>query len=238
MTQQFPNPSQGDQARSTGSNEAPDLPPPVGDVSVATPPPAQSMSAPSPPTVQALSTPAVVTVGAVAGQVAEYIEIPGKGAVKMASMTQRLIARVLDGVILSVALGVTMGLGIVLFTAAVSVDDGSGGAAGMGFLGFLGLMFVAVLLVCVYEAVMVGLWGATVGKMILKVKVVKPRHGGAPGIGAGTVRFLIPGVCSLIPVVGWIGTIACYLSPTFDPTERRQGWHDKVANTIVVSTAV
>lgn len=202
------------------------------------PAPESNYSAPSPNAVPASSVPGVVGVGSVAGQVAEYIEIPGKGAVKMASMTQRLIARILDGVVLSVVLGILMGIAIAIIAGAASVDDGSGTAAGVGFLGFIGLITLAMIIVYAYEAVMVGFWGATVGKMIMKVKVVKPRNGEVPGIGAGIVRYLIPGLCALVPFVGWLGTLACYVSPTFDNSGRRQGWHDKVANTVVVTTAV
>ncbi|GAA1309598.1 RDD family protein [Brachybacterium tyrofermentans] len=215
MTQQFQEPGQ------TGS-----------------PAPAGAYSASSPNMVPAQSAPGVVGVGSVAGQVAEYIEIPGRGAVKMAAMSQRLIARILDGVILGIVLGILMGVAIALIAAAASVEDGSGAAAGVGFLGFLGLMTLAMVLVYAYEAVMIGFWGATVGKMIMKVKVVKPRDGNAPGIGSGIVRYLIPGICALIPFIGWLGTLACYVSPTFDSSGRRQGWHDKVANTVVVSTSV
>lgn len=199
--------------------------------------PASNYSAPSPNTVPASSTPGVVGVGSVAGQVAEYIEIPGKGAVKMASMTNRLIARILDGVVLGIAITIFMVLAFAILAGVASVDDGSGDAVGVGFLGFMGLMTLAIAIVYAYEAVMIGFWGATVGKMVMKVKVVKPRNGDVPGIGAGLVRYLIPGLCALIPFIGWIGTVVCYVSPTFDSTGRRQGWHDKVANTVVVSTA-
>lgn len=220
MTQQFQDPSQQQAAQEPGNSAQ-----------------AGAYSAPSPNAVPASSTPGVVGVGSVAGQVAEYIEIPGKGAVKMASMTQRLLARLLDGVILGIVLGILMGIAVAIMAGAASVDDGTGSAAGVGFLGMLGMMSLAMVLVYAYEAVMIGFWGATVGKMIVKVKVVKPRNGEAPGIGSGIVRYLIPGVCALIPFVGWLGTLACYVSPTFDNSGRRQGWHDKVANTVVVTSA-
>lgn len=201
------------------------------------PAPAGSYSAPSPSpgSVPVSSAPGVVGVGSVAGQVAEYIEIPGKGAVKMASMTQRLIARILDGVVLGILLGILMAIAIAIIAGAASVDDDT--VAGVGLLGFLGLMTLSMVIVYAYEAVMIGFWGATVGKMIMKVKVVKPRNGEVAGIGSGIVRYLIPGLCALVPFVGWIGTLACYVSPTFDNSGRRQGWHDKVANTVVVTTA-
>lgn len=220
MTQQFQDPNQQNDPQQAG---------------YASPP--SGYSAPSPNAVPASSAPGVVGVGSVAGQVAEYIEIPGKGAVRMASMTSRLVARIIDAVILGVVLTVFMVLAFLILAGAASVDDGSGGATGVGFLGFLGLMTLSMVIVYAYEAVMIGFWGATVGKMIMKVKVVKPRDGEVPGIGSGLVRYLIPGLCALIPFVGWIGTVVCYVSPTFDSTGRRQGWHDKVANTIVVSTA-
>lgn len=191
----------------------------------------------SPNVAPASVHPGVVGVGQVAGQVAEYIEIPGKGAVRLASMSQRLFARILDSVVIGIVMTIIMVLGMTIFAASASVDSGDGSAAGLGLLGFLGLLTFALVLVYAYEAVMIGFWGATVGKMIMKVKVIKPRNGEAPGLGSGIVRYLIPGLCAMIPFVGWLGTVLCYVSPTFDNTGRRQGWHDKVANTVVVSTS-
>lgn len=185
-----------------------------------------------------------VPAGSVAGAVAEFIDIPGKGAVRLASISQRFLARLIDGVLLSIVISIVFAIGMAIFVGGVSssVDEygNTTNDTGIG-IGFGGLMlfgFLGMVILYAYEAVMVGFWGATLGKMIMKAKVVKPRDGAVPGIGAGIVRYLIPGLCAFIPFIGWIGTVLCYLSVTFDSSGRRQGWHDKVANTVVVSTAV
>jgi uncharacterized RDD family membrane protein YckC len=186
-----------------------------------------------------------VPSGSVAGAVAEYIDIPGRGAVRLASVSQRFLARLIDSVILGVVITIILSIGMAIFIGGLSTtsfdesgNPTSGTGAGIGFGAIFLCGFIAIVILYAYEAVMIGFWGATLGKMIMKVKVVKPRNGSVPGIGAGVVRYLIPGVCALIPFIGWIGTLLCFLSVTFDSSGRRQGWHDKVANTVVVSTAV
>jgi uncharacterized RDD family membrane protein YckC len=197
-------------------------------------------AAPNPYAAQSATVPA----GSVAGAVAEYIDIPGKGAVRLASVSQRFLARLIDGVILGIVITIVLTLGSLIFIGGLSasIDENgnttNGAGAGIGIGAFFLFGFLAIVILYAYEAVMIGFWGATLGKMIMKVKVVKPRNGAIPGIGAGIVRYLIPGLCALIPFIGWIGTLLCYLSVTFDSSGRRQGWHDKVANTVVVSTGV
>jgi uncharacterized RDD family membrane protein YckC len=34
--------------------------------------------------------------------------------------------------------------------------------------------------------------------------------------------------------VSWLGQLLIYLSPFLDSTGKRQGWHDKLAKTIVI----
>lgn len=199
----------------------------------------------SPNVVPASASPGVVGVGTVANQVAEYIEVPGHGAVRLASISQRLVARLLDSVIIAVVSGILLTLLAVVSSLIVTTDDGSGNAVLGGFAIFIVGALVIVVIAAVYEVVMIGLWGATLGKMIMKVKVVKPRNGEVPGIGAAFMRVLIPaGVTFLLslipfigPLIGGFGAIICYLSATFDSSGRRQGWHDKVANTVVTTSA-
>lgn len=197
--------------------------------------PSGATAAPNGSTIPSSSQPGVVGVGSVAGPVAEYIDIPGKGAVQLASMSSRLIARLIDSVLLSVVSIILFVLAIAIFAGLLGVDDSgdSAGAFTLFVIFFAPLYFVALYL---YEAVMIGVKGATVGKMVMKIKAVKPRNGQVPGLGAGFVRFLIPGLCGLIPFIGGLGSLVCLISPTFDSSGRRQGWHDKVANTVVVSS--
>jgi uncharacterized RDD family membrane protein YckC len=68
---------------------------------------------------------------------------------------------------------------------------------------------------------------ATPGKMLLEMKIVDATTGGAPGAGRLVLRYVGYIVCVLSLCIG-------FLWIAFD--KRRQGWHDKMANTIVVMT--
>jgi uncharacterized RDD family membrane protein YckC len=86
------------------------------------------------------------------------------------------------------------------------------------------LLWAAVL---AYPPVFDGLWGQTIGKRVMHIRVVGERTGQPIGVGLGVVRYLVL----------WISTIPLYigyLSPLFDSTKRLQGWHDKAAGDVVV----
>lgn len=68
---------------------------------------------------------------------------------------------------------------------------------------------------------------ATPGKLMLDMKIVDATTGGNPGAGRLVLRYIGYIVCVLSFCIGffWIA---------FD--RRKQGWHDKMANTLVVMT--
>lgn len=75
-----------------------------------------------------------------------------------------------------------------------------------------------------YEILMIGLLGRTLGKMIVRAKVVRAADGRRPGIVKAVIRYLtlnIPLICPLVR-----------LSPSFYDT--RRGWHDRAASTVVI----
>lgn len=79
----------------------------------------------------------------------------------------------------------------------------------------------------VYFTIMTGRYGATLGKMLLKLKVVRE--------DMGRVSY---GTAALRETVGkFLSTIACligYIWAGFD--YRKQAWHDKIAHTFVIIT--
>ena len=82
----------------------------------------------------------------------------------------------------------------------------------------------------VIGAVVIGFWrycGATPGKIALAVKIVDARTGGAPSTGRLVLRFLAYFVSAFPLYLGflWIAV-----------DRRKQGWHDKIARTIVVNS--
>jgi len=158
------------------------------------------------------------------------VGVPGN----VASMGKRLGARLIDSVIGSV---IVYGLGFLLIGGAASTvqtDETGQVTSGLGTL-FGALIIwglVAFAFGLLYELIMIALKGATLGKMALGIKVIREADGQIPGWGPSGVRYLIQVAGSLVCGLGlWV----VWLSPFFDNTGRQQGWHDKVAKTLVVN---
>ncbi|MFJ6695961.1 RDD family protein [Streptomyces sp. NPDC091272] len=172
-----------------------------------------------------------------------YINVAGLGTVELATMGRRLGARLLDGVAIGIVYGIFTAIGVAgMFGASKSVDEcgtymdpGYESCINDASAGIVATLFAAMavlfLITLLYEWLMVSIWGATLGKMVLGVKVVKENTGQAPGLGAGFIRWIIPMVGAFLC---YIGAILVYLSPFFDNSGKLQGWHDRAGGTIVI----
>ena len=128
----------------------------------------------------------------------------------------RAAASIIDTIWQLVLLG---GLGWVLFGEAIMAEDPFTGGPAM-------LLFQYVL----PAIIIIGFWtyySATPGKMLFGLKVVRASDGSNIGIGRGIGRYLGYMLSTIVLFLGfiWIG---------FD--KRKQGWHDKLAGTVVVKT--
>lgn len=170
------------------------------------------------------------------------------GPVKIATMGQRFLARLIDSVIVGVVVTLAMVLGMAgalgmakntsdcmqysYGTSAYSscISDQQAAAGGI-LTAMLGTLAVVAAFNLLYEWLMVGLAGATFGKMAMGLRVVKEADGQLPGLGGGFIRFIIPIVGAILC---YIGAILVYLSPFFDNSGKLQGWHDRAAGTLVI----
>ncbi len=164
------------------------------------------------------------------------VDIPGVGAVQVASVGQRILARLIDGAIYFVVYLILMGIGVSeLVSSSHSVTDQYGNTisepSGAGMAGYFAIVGTLALVSFLYEWLMVGLVGATLGKMALSLKVVNENTGAVLGLGGSFVRWVIPFVGSF---VCGIGQLVVYLSVLFDNSGRLQGWHDKMAHDLVI----
>jgi uncharacterized RDD family membrane protein YckC len=87
-----------------------------------------------------------------------------------------------------------------------------------------------VLFTLIVGIAVVGFWrycGATPGKLAVGLKIVDARTGGAPATGRLVLRFVAYLVSALPLYLGflWAGV-----------DRRKQGWHDKIAGTIVINS--
>ena len=161
------------------------------------------------------------------------VDVPGAGTVKIATFGQRLLARLIDSVIVGVVFGIFYAIGLgALFTGTTTDARGNPVPTTFGLGTFFLFMGVAVIFTLLYEVTMVALRGQTLGKMAMGLKIILQQSGQIPGWGPSFVRWIIPAVAGF---VCGIGQILVYLSPLFDNSGRFQGWHDKAANDLVIS---
>jgi uncharacterized RDD family membrane protein YckC len=142
-------------------------------------------------------------------------------AVLLASIGQRAAARVLDTIVL-----VAIVLPFVYGTLRDVIDDPEGAVIPL----WVNVLLATVSLV--YDWGLVWWRGQTLGKMLLKVRVVDV-EGGRPGFSRAGIRAAVPTAVQLVPYgVGGILLLVVYLWAVLDPN--RQGLHDKAAGTLVV----
>ncbi|WP_341258024.1 MULTISPECIES: RDD family protein [Gordonia] len=166
-----------------------------------------------------------------------YVDIVGLGRVQVADIGKRFLARLIDGVIYGVIYGIMFGVGAASIVAdPIECSTNSFGTTtcdggGAGVMGFFVVMLLAMAFGLLYEWLMIGIKGATLGKMAMHIKVVDQLSGQPIGLGRAFVRQIIPFAGA---IACYVGAIVVYLSPLFDNSGRMQGWHDKAANDLVI----
>ena len=152
------------------------------------------------------------------------------GAVEYMGFWVRLLAAIVDALVVGVIQAALTPLLLGPLGFLIALDRGGApflpprmGVVEWAILAGLGP--VRLLVGWVYHTLFVGLMGATPGKMLLGMQVVDGQ-GNVPGLGRAALRETIGKFVS--SVVFFLG----YLWIAWD--ERKQGWHDKLADTYVV----
>lgn len=159
--------------------------------------------------------------------------------VPLAEWWKRLVAAIIDNVIIGIPANI---LGSILLGSlfalepAVVVDPNTGfttvNSAGF-FATFLaawgGFLLVYFAITAAYYIFLHSSRGQTVGKMVMKIKVVDEATGELIPAGRAGVRW---GVGALLSLLCGIGGLLDGLWPLWDP--KRQALHDKPAKTLVV----
>jgi len=158
------------------------------------------------------------------------VDIPGRGPVKLATTGQRVLARVADVVIVGVVIVILLAVGL---GSLAGSSDANGNPGSIGIASFLSTLLLILVVALAYEVVLVAIRGATLGKQLVGIKVVRSADGAIPGWGPSLVRWVVPAAASFI--CGLLELVV-YSSFLFDSTGRMQGWHDKAAGTLVVSS--
>jgi uncharacterized RDD family membrane protein YckC len=146
----------------------------------------------------------------------------------------RFIARIIDGLILSVPFFLFFGsmYDDVLVYETDFQGDIIWDTVDWNFpVGIFVLQFV---LAAAYEIFMVGSFGRTVGKMAVGVSVVRGADGSRVDFGVATVRYL-SFLIYAIPLVGFILFIITAVKGFTDP--KGKTLHDSIASTMVAKTS-
>jgi len=167
----------------------------------------------------------------------------------LAEWWRRLLARVIDGLILAVVFSplwipawhtffnrlTTIANQYPAGTSLSSVPAARTAIAAAeshleGALFVVGLVFYLVAFA--YDWIQHSLWGQTIGKRALGTRVVMADGNPAVGPGPAAGRAAIYALTPVVPFVGWLFDLLNELWLTWDP--RRQCLHDKAAHTVVI----
>lgn len=172
---------------------------------------------PPPPPPPPLPPPPPPPPGYASGQTSvtpsRAVEIPGVGAVPLASMLERLIGALIDALILFVP--------TILVTALLP-----------DLINSLGSIAISA----AYFIYFLGAKGATIGGRVMNIKCVRADTGGLPDFDRAGRRWLLLFGPSVLPFFGGLITVVIGFSPLWDGNRRMQGYHDKWAGTYVVKT--
>ncbi|QPP08642.1 RDD family protein [Streptomyces bathyalis] len=146
---------------------------------------------------------------------------PLEGMAPLASRGKRLVARIIDALLIGIPVGLIMG-----FAQGGWEPDDSGRTAGQQ------LVYTVVYLV--YEGLMLTHSGQTVGKKVMRIRVAVLADGAVPRGVPGWLRSAVYHVPPLVPCIGFIFWLANVLFCTWDKPYR-QCLHDKAAKTVVVA---
>jgi uncharacterized RDD family membrane protein YckC len=159
------------------------------------------------------------------------VQLPDGSVAQLASTGRRAGARAIDLIVFVIVLGIFVANKVIKITESTANADGTEHtAAHIDNPGTALVIELATLLV--YDAILIALAGGTVGMLLTGIRVVSANTGGRPSPGSAFAR---SGVLAIgLPIVV-IGYLIIGLSFLWDPRRRRQGWHDKAAQTLVVT---
>ncbi len=160
---------------------------------------------------------------------------PGPAAAggQLAQWWKRLLAIIIDGLILGVPFGILAAIvaGAAANEATIDPITGEIESGGGALTGAVVLIYAVALIanVLYYGLLNGGASGQTLGKKILNIRVRDANTGGPIGVGRGIGRYF---VSLILGFACGIGTILDALWPLWD--QRNQALHDKAVNSLVV----
>lgn len=148
-------------------------------------------------------------------------------ALSVGGAGRRLAAKIIDGVLPGILIGVAAGIG------ALKIKTTQVGEFVQLDLTWLLILTGIASLLSVGYGIWLWLWearaGKTPGNLMLGLRTTN-MEGRPAGLLAIFLRYLIIAVSGIIPT---IGPLLVIISNAWDANDKKQGWHDKVAHTLV-----
>lgn len=167
-----------------------------------------------------------------AAPTARVEEVPADGMAEPAERVIRLGAYFIDAAIIAIP---AILLAIVLPMTTRVGADGSHAAGANGVMAVLGTLFgLYALGVIILNCIWLHRYGQTVGKRMLKIRIVRTNGERCGLLRVIFARALPVGLLGAIPLVGWLFTIG---DPLLIFREDRRCLHDLIADTMVVKAA-
>lgn len=149
---------------------------------------------------------------------------PLAGMPPLASRGKRLLARIIDALIVGIPVYLVAGL-VTGFEYGYDASDDAGSQYWLGG--------VYTLVYFLYEGILLSRSGQTVGKQSMNIRVAMLENGAVPSGSPAWVRALIYNVPALVPCLGSLFWLVNVLFCTWDKPYQ-QCLHDKGAKTVVV----
>ena len=154
---------------------------------------------------------------------------PARGVNSLAGIGLRSLARLVDAIVLGVPF--LFGLAIVATVASGGSPDPESTLASDSAAAWM--WGAAIALAIVYETICVTLWGQTLGKLLMGVRVVRLVNGRCPLWWEAAIRIALPGAVAVIPdPLAKAVALALYGVAVADPMRRNVP--DRAAGTVVV----
>jgi uncharacterized RDD family membrane protein YckC len=156
----------------------------------------------------------------------------------LADVWMRLLARLIDGLIVG-GISMIVAVPVLIFVIVASVNSievnpdgttsGGGGSIAAILLAELGIFVFVLLVQYLYDVEYAKRTGQTIGKRVLKMRIVPLDPNLAVDRGFLAKRWLVSGLGGLVPGLSLINVLWCLWDQPY-----RQCLHDKFAKTVVV----
>ncbi len=134
--------------------------------------------------------------------------------INIASINKRALAFMIDEII------ITLLFAVIVWDKLSSISSQQ---EMMAYVSSLAIYIIGVKMV--YQAFFVYMYGATIGKIIVKIRVIESEYLGLPTLSQSILRAVMRSISEML---FYIGFVVAYFTPI------RLTWHDRVATTLVV----